>query len=204
MKRAKHAPKKTAVKKSDDRSADLRNKSASEMNDDVHELVHLLQVSQIELEHQNHELRITEQELEASRNKYVNLFDFSPIPYFALDQDGIIKKVNLNGGKMLGIDRSKLIGKKFVSYISPEEKNTINTFINSTFNSSIKQSCKAKVVNKDNRMFHVLLEGVRLDDTPDLEQRCQIALIDLTEYRKLEEANKKMSEELRLLKTSKR
>ncbi len=53
--------------------------------EDVQRLVHLLQVHQVELEHQNEELRIAHEELEVSRNKYVNLFDFSPTPYFTLD-----------------------------------------------------------------------------------------------------------------------
>ena len=76
--------------------------------EDVQKLVHLLQVHQIELEHQNEELRITQNELEVSRNKYVNLFDFSPTPYFTLDVEGLIKEVNLSASKMLGIGRSKL------------------------------------------------------------------------------------------------
>ena len=58
---------------------------------DVQRLVQLLQVHQTELEHQNKELRIAQEELEVSRNKYVNLFDFSPTPYFTLNKDGIIK-----------------------------------------------------------------------------------------------------------------
>ena len=48
--------------------------------EDVQRLVQLLQVHQVELEHQNQELRMAQEELEVSRNKYVNLFDFSPIP----------------------------------------------------------------------------------------------------------------------------
>ncbi|MGA9291211.1 MAG: PAS domain-containing protein, partial [Ignavibacteriaceae bacterium] len=97
--------------------------------EDVQKLVHLLQVHQVELEHQNEELRITQNELEVSRNKYVNLFDFSPTPYFTLDMEGIIKEVNLSASKMLGIGRSKLIGKKLITYIPLNEKEIFNSFI---------------------------------------------------------------------------
>ena len=65
---------------------------------DVQRLVQLLRINQIELEHQNQELRIAQGELEVSRNKYVNLFDFAPIPYFTLNFEGIIKEVNLIAG----------------------------------------------------------------------------------------------------------
>lgn len=148
--------------------------------EDVQRLVHLLQIHQIELEHQNQELRITQEELEISRNKYVNLFDFSPIPYFTLDLNGIIKEVNLSASKMFGIDRSKLIGKHFITYIPLSEKDIFNSFIKTVFSSPIKQSCELNVMNKDKRIFHVRLEGLELVDTLESDRKCQVALIDLT------------------------
>ena len=90
-------------------------KPVKEKIEDVQKLLHLLQVHQVELEHQNEELRLTQKELEESRNKYVNLFDFSPIPYFTIDENGTIKEVNLSAGKMLALDRKKIIGKNFIS-----------------------------------------------------------------------------------------
>src|ERR1035437_6119237 len=82
---------------------------------DVQRLVQLLRINQIELEHQNQELRITQEELEVSRNKYVSLFDFAPIPYFTLNKEGIIKEVNLIASKIFGVDRNKLVGKRFIT-----------------------------------------------------------------------------------------
>ncbi len=76
--------------------------------EDVQKLLHLLEVHQVELEHQNQELRIAQEEIEVSRNKYVNLFDFSPIPYFTLDPDSVIMEANLSASKMFGIERKKL------------------------------------------------------------------------------------------------
>ncbi len=171
--------------------------------EDIQRLVHLLQVHQVELEHQNDELRITQQELEVSRNKYVSLFDFSPIPYFTLDPDGIIKEVNLSASKMFGIDRSKLIGKSFITYIPLNEKDIFNSFIKTVFNSSVKHSCELKVMNKDKRIFYVLLEGLKLDDILESDQKCQVALIDLTEYKRIEDSLKKSNEELKILNTTK-
>ena len=159
-------------------------KPAVEKIKDVKRLVHLLQVHQIELEHQNQELRITQEELEVSRYKYVNLFDFSPIPYFTLDQHSIIKEVNLRASKMLGIERSKVIGKSFITYIPLNEREIFNSFINTVFNLSEKHSCELKMINKDKLVFRVLLEGLMLDEIEESDQKCQIALIDLTEYKK--------------------
>jgi PAS domain S-box-containing protein len=178
------------------------NSSGIDKIKDVQKLVHMLEVYQVELEHQNQELRITEEELEISRNKYVNLFDFSPIPYFALDLDGKITEVNVIAGKMFGVDRSKLIGRRFVGQIPPDEKTAFNEFFKTVINSSAKQSCALRVRNKDKNIFHVRLEGMRFDDTLESTQRCQIALIDRTEYKKLEDSLTAVSNELASLKNT--
>jgi PAS domain S-box-containing protein len=203
MKPSKKQSKKAIVKNAKKGNVKKVLKKSGNGNGDMKKFVELIQINQIELEHQNEELRITEEELEASRNKYVNLFDFSPIPYFALDRDGIITKVNLNGAKMFGVDRSKLVDKSILPYIMHEEKSIFTSFMKSVFETSEKQSCKLTVVSKDKRVFHVLMEGVTLDNTPGSEQRCQIALIDLTEFKKLEDAYNHVVQELKMLKAEK-
>jgi PAS domain S-box-containing protein len=147
--------------------------------EDVKKLVHLLQVQQIELEHQNQELRIAQEELEVSRNQYVNLYDFSPVPYFSMDRDSTIKEVNLIGSKLFGIDRNKLIGKHFITFIPLDERDAFNKFINTVFSSDVKNSCELKVMNKDKRAFSVRLEGLFLEDALQKDQKCQVALIEL-------------------------
>ena len=177
--------------------------TAVEKMGDVQRLVHLLQVHQVELEHQNEELRITQQELEVSRNKYVNLFDFSPIPYFALNPDGIIKEVNLSASKMLGTDRKKLIGKNMILFIQLNERDIFKLFLNSIFNSQIKHSCELTIANKEKRLFHVLLEGLKIEDTMENDPGCQVVLIDLTDYKRVEGSLKKSTEELKILNATK-
>jgi chemotaxis family two-component system sensor kinase Cph1 len=148
----------------------------------VHTLVHLLEVNQLELEHQNQELRIAEAELETSRMKYVNLFDLSPIPLFVLGPDGAMKEVNICASRMLGIDRRKLVGKRFLAHIERGDHNVFTTFLKNVFISPMKHSCKVLVIRKDKRLMRVQLEGLKLESVVDAEQECQIALIDLTAY----------------------
>src|SRR5437867_1361031 len=75
---------------------------------DVQQLVHELQVHQIELEMQNDELRRTQTELEAARDRYVDLYDFSPASYLTMDTHGTIVEANLRAGTLLGIHRNEL------------------------------------------------------------------------------------------------
>jgi PAS domain S-box-containing protein len=171
---------KTKSKKTKKITRTIPRKLVIQKKEDVQKLVELLQVHQIELEHQNQELKIVEEELEVSRNKYVNLFDFSPIPLFVLDLEGSIKGVNLCASSMLGIDRNKLIDKHLSAYIPIAERDVYKSFMAIVFNSPEKQSCELNVMNKDKRVFHVRLEGRELTDTLESIRTCQVALIDLT------------------------
>ncbi|MHB8580828.1 MAG: PAS domain-containing sensor histidine kinase [Ignavibacteriaceae bacterium] len=171
--------------------------------DDIQKLVHLLEVHQIELEHQNQELRIMQNDIEVSRNRYVYLFDFAPIPYFSLDMNGIIKEVNLNASIMLGVERKKLIGKGLSVYISREDQEIFHSFMKSVLNSNVKQSCELKIINKAKAVSYILLEGLKIDDPLESNQGCQLALIDLTDRKKIEDSIKKYSEELKILDATK-
>jgi hypothetical protein len=87
------------------------------------ELVHELKVHQIELEMQNEQLRQMQIELENSRSKYTDLFDFAPIGYFVFDKKGLTENVNLTGAALLGIERNFLIKKKpFLLHVDKNDR----------------------------------------------------------------------------------
>ena len=203
MKPVKKGAVKAAAKKSPVKKSGKTKKPAIKEMDDVQRLVHLLQVHQVELEHQNEELRSAQVELEVSRNKYVNLFDFSPVPYFTLDNQGVIKEVNLRASIISGIDRRKLIGRNLKKFILPEYRDIFNSFIKNIFNSNVKQSCHLKITGIDNSPLQVLIEGIMIEDPLEKDQQCQVALIDLTEYKKVEEKLNKTNEELKELNATK-
>ena len=83
--------------------------------EDVRKLVEELQIHQIELEMQNEELRSVQYELEQSRKKYSDLYDFAPVGYLTINEEGRIVEANLTAAKQLGVERSILIGKPFQS-----------------------------------------------------------------------------------------
>ncbi|MBU4181554.1 MAG: histidine kinase [Hydrogenophaga sp.] len=84
-------------------------------------LAHELHAHQIELESQNEELRRTQSDLAAARDRYLDLFDFAPVGYFTLDRSGVILECNLTGAALLGGHRAVLKGCSFSRFVSPSD-----------------------------------------------------------------------------------
>lgn len=93
--------------------------------DDLELLVQELKLHQIELEMQNRELKEVQQDLEFSRDLYTNLYDFAPVGYLTHDDRGIIKEINLTGAKLLGFERTELIGVPLNNCISTGDSKKI-------------------------------------------------------------------------------
>ena len=73
------------------------------------DLLHELQVHQIELEMQNEELRRVHVELDASRARYFYLYDLAPVGYCSVSEQGLILQANLAAATLMGATRSTLV-----------------------------------------------------------------------------------------------
>jgi two-component system cell cycle sensor histidine kinase/response regulator CckA len=156
--------------------------------EDVQSLIHELKMHQIELEMQNEELRRAQIELEESRNKYSDLYDFAPIGYFTFDKNGLILDVNLRGAKKLGVERSFLIKKPLFLYIAPDSKNTFYLHLKQVFSTKIRQTCELKLVGKGGIQFYAQLESLLVQDGRGKFSQCRTAIIDITERKWAEKA----------------
>ena len=96
-------------------------------------LLHELQVSQIELEMQNEELRSTQAELEAGRALYAELYDSAAMGYLTLDRAGAVRMVNLSGARLLGVERSRLLSRRFSEFVAESDRRAFGRFLEQTF-----------------------------------------------------------------------
>jgi len=162
-------------------------------------LVHELEVHQIELELQNAELRHARNEVENALVAYTDLYDFAPVGYFTLDRSAVISAVNLTGTKLLNSERSRLIGRNFVQFLSDKHRTDFTTFLDGVFVDQGKKSCEVTLLNKGGLPHIVQLEA--LINVP--EQSCRLAMIDISGRRQVEDALRDIEERMfRLAKTA--
>jgi len=87
-------------------------------------VLHELQVHQIELEMQNEQLRRTQEELEAARVRYFDLYELAPVGYCTLNEQGLIMEANLTAATMLGTPRSALLKQPLTRFVHPEDQDS--------------------------------------------------------------------------------
>jgi PAS domain S-box-containing protein len=84
------------------------------------DLLHELQVHQVELEMQNEELRRVQMALSEALERQMDLYDFAPVGYLSLDPSGIVIGANLTAAEILRVDRAALIGRPFAAFAGKE------------------------------------------------------------------------------------
>lgn len=153
----------------------------------VQQLIHELKVHQIELEIQNDELRRTEDELEASRDRYVDLYDFSPVGYLTLDKKGRIIRTNLTASRLLGIERGRLTQKSLSQFVSPSDNYALNVHVKHIFMRNSPQVSELRFIRGDSTSFTGLLQSVAIEDANDAVVECRSVITDITKQKLLED-----------------
>ncbi len=86
------------------------------------DLLHELQVHQLELEMQNEALRQSQGALETARDRYLDLYEFAPVGYLTLTPNGQIAEANLAAAALFGRDRKMLVGARFDLAVQPADR----------------------------------------------------------------------------------
>ena len=103
-------------------------------------MLHELEVHQIELELQNAELQKARNELELALERYTDLYDFAPVGYCSIDESGLILEANLTGAVLLGVERSRLINRRWLPLVAPASRPVFLAFLKSVFTGASDQA----------------------------------------------------------------
>jgi PAS domain S-box-containing protein len=163
-------------------------------------LLYELQVHQIELEMQNDELRRAQITIAESRDRYVDLYDFAPVGYLTVDQDGVIVEINLTGAKLLGVQRNKLTRYCFVLFVARDERDRWYLHFQNVLASENKLTCEMLLQHSDGTNFFAKLDCLCLRKANETIT-VRIVLTDITERKEREAAHRAADQQLHNLAT---
>lgn len=150
---------------------------------ETQQLLHELQVHQIELEMQNDELRQARDTAERLLEQYTELYEFAPVGYGNLDRAGTVRAINLTGTSLMGVERARLIGRRFERLVAVEARPTFRAFLEKVFASGSREACEVALLQDGKHPHYVQIEAVAV--ASGLE--CRVAIIDISRRRQLEE-----------------
>jgi diguanylate cyclase (GGDEF)-like protein/PAS domain S-box-containing protein len=152
-------------------------------------LLHELRVHQIELEMQNEELQDANQQLELMRNRYLNLYEFSPVGFMTLADDNFINVCNLKVCSLLGMERRALLHSRFAILIADDDKDRWYQFSRDMKKSpqGEEKSIDLVVKRSNGTSFYARLNCLRLDDKTDAPDLLRLVLTDVSQQKQAEE-----------------
>ena len=165
-------------------------------DEELKKAIHELNVHQVELEIQNEELINTQNTLEQTRDEFKYLYDFAPVGYCTLNEEGIIYNMNLTLASMMDITRNNGNQRSFYDFITNEDKDLLYLHLRKIFsdeNTGKKKSVTLHLHTHSGSILCVQLESMLEKD----KQYAYSAVIDITEKKHDEEALQKAHEELR-------
>jgi PAS domain S-box-containing protein len=174
------------------RSADLKGQIPEQ-------LIHELQVHQVELETQAEELRRAYIALEESRDKYLDLYEFAPTGYFTLTEKAVIAGVNLTGAMLLGVERIDLVNAPFSKFVAVQDSDRWYLYFIQVLQNVEKQICTLMLTRRNGSMWPARLESIRLTDLSDEVTTVRVAISDVSDIRKMEAALRTTNKKLTLL-----
>jgi len=154
---------------------------------DVQQLVYELQVHQIELDMQNEELRRTQLELEAARDRYMDLYDFSPAGHLTLDMCGTIVECNLRAATLLGLNRQELIGQSLLRFMEAEDQAIFQRHCREAVKAGAQKTFELQFRNESGVSRWLCLESLAVQEEGGRIAHRRVALLDITDRKQVEE-----------------
>jgi PAS domain S-box-containing protein len=173
-----------------DSSRDLAHGASAESQG--RPLPHQQQVRNERLSVQDEELLRAQGELELARDRYADLYDFAPIGYLSLDRHGAISEINLAGATLLGRARRFLIGLPLSSLVAVDYRDRVREFVLRSLQSVEQAAPEVElVINSSERIVRLMARPVSRRGEPS---QLFIAMIDITDQRRLEEERQAIHE----------
>jgi len=169
----------------------LTTRGAAELqvlSTDICRLIHDLQVSQLELEMQNEELRLAYTELQDTRDKYSDLYDFAPVAYLTLDGNGRVCEINLAGSALLGAAKTEVIGSLLVLWVAQPDRDAFRALRRAVMRSGDTCSGELQFMRADKNVVYTRVEALALRNKIGHFTGARVIIHDITQRKQAEDA----------------
>jgi PAS domain S-box-containing protein len=143
-------------------------------------------------------LLMRQDELAQSKLRYVDLFDFAPIGYCNLDENGVIEEVNLAAARLLDGTSQELMRQPFAEFLMPGDRDRFHEHLQRCRETSQRMRIELQLVPKDSEPVIVELYTIATREMVHGRLQWRCAIVNLTERRRAEEALQRSQVELAL------
>jgi PAS domain S-box-containing protein len=147
---------------------------------------------------QNEELRRAQLELAEARDRYSDLYDFTPAALLTLSQGGEVLEANFAACELLGLGRKRLLEQKLTRFMPAEAQEAFHRYCDEVLHSGTKQTGELTLQGAGGRALTVRLEGSAAEDPVTHQTQCRLSLSDITE-RKAAERRRELTSALSAL-----
>lgn len=135
-------------------------------------------------------------DLEASRDRYMDLYDFAPVGYLTLTDEGHIAQINLTGADLLGHARDALAGAAFRRFVAPVDQPRWDEHLAQALDHGRKCRIEIGLVRPGGGRCEVQIDCLRAVDESQ-RTAVRIAVADITERREAEADLRRFEAQLR-------
>ncbi len=147
--------------------------------ENIHQLIHELQVHQLELEIQNEELRLSQEDLAASQAGYMDLYEFAPVGYVTVNKAGIILEANHTAASLLRVTPGALVNQPIFRFILPDDQDIYYHRHRASFATEEPQTCKLRLLRTDRQPFWARMECGPVRNDKQGSPVCRMVLVDI-------------------------
>lgn len=135
-----------------------------------------------DLECHNQRLRESQGLLEESRSRLSDLYDFAPVAQCTLDRHGVVLEINLRGADMLGMDRSRIVGKALASLVRVDDLDALHGHLRASLESTVPVTVEIGL-GTDRGSIDVQLVSAAVRSLHGVSSACRTVLLDVTQRR---------------------
>src|SRR5262249_9556874 len=125
--------------------------------------------------------------LQLSRASFAELYEFAPVGYFTLNENGRIQQVNLRGARLVGRERQELLEMWFADQVASGSHALFAQHLWEVFKGRRRHQCGLTLQKADGSSASVQLVSALASHAPDEPRFCRMAVVDAS-YRKKAEA----------------